>query len=75
MGISLNKEQFYQRLQKHHRLLMVAIEEDVKSISPLNYKIPSNETEIRIDLSKPIGELIRKEIFRVIDLVYEETLD
>jgi hypothetical protein len=75
MTISLTKEQFSERFERYHRLFQLAIKEDVKKISPLLYKVLRDETEIHIDISKPIGEFISKTIIRIIDLVYEENLD
>jgi len=74
MTLSLTKEQFCERLGQYHRLFELAIGEDVKKISPLLYKVPGNETEIHIDITKPIGKLVSKAIIRTIDLVYEENL-
>jgi hypothetical protein len=75
MGISLTKEQFYERFRKHQGLFALALEEDARKIFPLSFKVPQNEAEIHINMTKPIGELIAKEIARIIDLVYEEALD
>ena len=75
MTISLTQEEFYQRLLERRKLLIIAINEDVKNIFPLRYKTGRNKSEINIDITEPIGELLLKEITRVVDLVYREGLD
>ena len=75
MPISLTQEQFYQRLDERRRLLIIAIDEDVKAIFPIKTQVIVKQTEINIDLRKPISELLLKTMVRVVNLVYEEGLD
>jgi hypothetical protein len=75
MPISLTLEEFLERLSARYQLLEVAIEKDVNDISPYKIKVDSNQTDIHIDLTKLISELLLKVMVRVITLVYEESLD
>jgi hypothetical protein len=77
MAISLTKDEFYQRWSERHQILAIAIMEDIKNMPPIQFKITVgqavNQTE-SLDISQPIGELLQKEIRRIIDLVYLEDL-
>ena len=75
MSISLTREQFFERLDERKRLLIIAVDEDVKSIFPIRTTVIGNQTENNINLRKPISDLLLKTIARVINLVYEEGLD
>ena len=75
MPISLTQEEFLERLLARHQLLRVAINEDIKTLFPFAIKVDRNQTEININLTEPISELVLKIMVRVITLVYEEALD
>ena len=75
MPISLTLEEFLDRLEARQQLLEIAIDKDIKAISPITMQVDTNQTEIHTDLTKPISEVVKKAMERVITLVYEEDLD
>lgn len=82
MPISLTKEEFLARFEKYHSLFTAAILKDVEDIFPSKttqiFKEPASAAEelnLVVNLSEPIGKLVRKTIIRVVDLVYLEALE
>jgi len=73
--LSLTKEEFMGRLLARSQLLRVAVDEDVRKIFPSALKIMKTEAGISLDLTGPVTELLLKVMMRVINLVYEESLD
>ena len=76
MELSLTREQLLKRLLEPQRvkLLVLAINEDARKVFPLRVQA-RNQTEINIDVTKPLGKLANKWLLRAIDLAYDETLD
>jgi len=62
MSISLTRDEFMERLQSRHNLLILAMEEDAKNLASTK----TNEL---------IAEVLQKTLVRVIKLVYDENLD
>jgi hypothetical protein len=77
--ISLNRDEFCQRLLDRRELFALAIKQDTEKI--FNKKIQTKiqtyqpEININIDMTESVATLIMKEMTRIIDLVYDENLD
>ena len=75
MTISLTKEEFIQRLEAKRKIFTIAIGYDLKQ-----FKRPPNSPRYmvqyeggEIELHEFIGKLVSDSIFRVIDLVYQDS--
>ena len=79
MDISLTRQEFKDRFDKHRPLFALAIEEDVKNMAPQLYKVFREEHDIQVQVevyvNELLGKLILDEVKRAIDLVYQERLD
>jgi len=70
MPVSLTKEEFLNRFAERNRLFQVAVSQDVermKALIKVRYESPNN---IRIELNDAVGDILKRTIFRVVDLVY-----
>jgi hypothetical protein len=74
--LSLTKNELLERLLEPQRskLLSLAINEDIHSVFPLRVKARKQE-EIDIDISEQVQQMAFKLLFRVTDLVFDESLD
>jgi hypothetical protein len=82
MDKSLTKEEFFQRLSTRKALFALAVSEDVKKMffpeSPMTeFQVAAVKTQnsVDVDLSKQIADLLVKESFRIVELVYDEKFD
>jgi len=79
MALSLTREQLLERLDDPHRmqLLVIALNEDMKQVFPVDYKIqfPINTNDINIDIGEALIKLSSKWLLRAVDLAYDENLD
>ncbi|MGD0795494.1 MAG: hypothetical protein ABR958_07955 [Dehalococcoidales bacterium] len=74
--IALTKNQLLERLlePERSRLLSLAINEDIHSVFPIRLPV-RKQKEINIDLTEDVQKIVFKTLFRVTDLVFDETLD
>lgn len=79
MALSLTREQLLERLVDPHRmqLLAIALNEDMKQVFPVDYKIqfPINTNDINIDIGEALIKLSSKWLLHAVDLAYDENLD
>ena len=75
MALSLTLEQVLERLTEPQRikLLVLAINEDAKSIFPLHFT--NDEEENSRIMTEALRKLAKLWLFRAIRLAYDETLD
>ena len=76
MSISLTLEQALERLSQPQRLTLMklAIDEDVKSIMPLQFQVNDDEGN-SLKMKEALGKLAEKLFLRSIQLAFDETLD
>jgi hypothetical protein len=72
MTISLTKDEFKKRLSKRHEILGLAMTTDMHEIFPEPYCYPEG---MPIILSDCLMKFTAKQISRLIDLIYDESMD
>lgn len=74
--LTLTKNQLLERLlePQRSRLLSLAINEDIHSVFPITLPV-RKQKEINLDITDDVQKIVFKLLFRVTDLVYDETLD
>ncbi len=79
MAISLTREELLESWERHLKLWELPIEYDAKQFaislqSAIKVTSDGNNVNIETDLTRPVAELLRITIIKLIDLVYSEDI-
>jgi len=72
MTISLTKKEFKRRLTERHKILGLAMTKDMHDIFPEPYCFPEG---MPAELSDCLMRFTAKQVARLIDLIYDESLN